>query len=73
MATIKIELGDLENLLTEQKRIVAERLLSSTYVFNTESTERHSNSIRNIDKGKFMKVAMGAEPPHDLTILKKYF
>jgi len=72
MSTITIELSKLINLLNQQKDLVAEKLLSETYVYNTESTDSHTKSIQNIDKEKFKRVAVSAKLPRDIETLKEY-
>lgn len=69
---MKITLGQLETLLIQQKKLVVERLLSSTSSYNTNNTEGHIFTIDNIDKQKFESVGMATKFPDDVNILKKY-
>lgn len=69
---MEISLEQLEQLLVEQKRLVIERLLTHTYVYNTNTTDSESVPLRDIDKIQFTKHGLGASFPNDFNILKKY-
>ena len=68
---IKISVEQLEALLTQQMRLVIERLLSATYMYNSESTDSNVKHLP-IDKVKFEEYAMRTEFSNDIKILKKY-
>lgn len=68
---IKITLDQLRWLFNQQKSLVIERLLSSTYAYNKESTEGHSKSLP-IDAGKFEEIGLSAKYPDDMNVLTKY-
>lgn len=67
----QITLQQLENLLTEQKKITIERCMSHSYCYNTESTEGNLKTLP-IDKDKFIENGLKASYPKDFEILKKY-
>lgn len=72
MDKITITIEQLESLLFEQKKLVAEKLLGMTYYYNSESTDGCSKSIGNIDSYKFKEVAFSSSLPDEFNILKKY-
>jgi hypothetical protein len=69
---IKISIEDLKSLLVQQKTLVVEKLLSQTYSYNTESSDSHLKSISNIDRSKFLEVAISSKFPTDFEVLNKY-
>lgn len=68
---LSMTIDQLQDLLTEQKRLVVERLEHNTYQYNAESTNDHSKSLK-IDREKMQKIGMEARFPDTFTILKAY-
>lgn len=70
---MEITIEQLESLLNEQKRLVAERLINSSTEWNAENTPGHVESLRSkINENSFMQIAQHTSLPNDLLILKKY-
>lgn len=68
---LSMTIDQLQDLLTEQKRLVVERLQHNTYQYNAESTDDHAKSLK-INREKMQKVGMEAGFPNTFTILKAY-
>lgn len=68
---ISMTLDQLQHLLTEQKRLVVERLQHNTYQYNAESTPNQSYSLK-IDKEKMQEIGMAARFPDEFNTLKTY-
>ena len=66
-----MELWELKVLLTEQKKLVASKLLDGTYIYNNESTDDSLKSLP-INKEKFINRALEARYPDDVSVLDKY-
>lgn len=68
---LEFTIEELELLLKQQKEKVIDSLMSSTYMYNTESTEGNLKSLP-IDKEKMREVGMEASYPRDFKILKRH-
>lgn len=68
---MEISIEQLEYLLSEQKKLTIERLLSSTSYYNSENTIGVSKSLP-IDEEKFKELGMRARVPNDIEILRRY-
>jgi len=68
---MEISLEQIEWLLSEQKKLVIERLLNYKSSYNADSTPSYTVSL-NIDKDKFTEIGMKADIPNDIKILKHY-
>jgi hypothetical protein len=68
---ITLTLDQIESLLNQQKRKTIEKLLSHTYLYNTESSGDTYKSL-TIDKDKFTDQGMESSFPDDIEVLKKY-
>ncbi len=68
---LSMTLDQLQELLTEQKRLVVDRLEHNTYQYNAESTDDHSKSLK-IDREKMQKIGMEARFPDAFLTLKAY-
>jgi hypothetical protein len=61
--SMNFTIEQLECILSEQKKIVVDRLLNCL--------SSYSNS--DINKEEFTKIAMSARMPQDIEVLKKYY
>lgn len=70
---MEITIEQLESLLNEQKRLVAEKLINSSTEWNAENIPGRIESLRSkINENSFMQIAKNASIPNDVIVLKKY-